>query len=735
VRLRWLAVGLLSVAGVAAPVSVRAQEAVAAAATPTSEDIKVDFEANDLVYDNESDIVTAKGKVVMTREGSTLTADEVVWKRKSGEVSAKGNVHVLNADGDSAYGDSVELTDKLHDGVVENMLLILSNGGRLAATHAMRVGNVTTIDRGSYTPCRVMDDKGCAKDPVWKISAVQVIHDPDNNRVRYKNAQLELFGVPIATLPFFSHVADNRGGTGFLIPNIEYRKANGFEIAVPYYILFNRNRDLTLTPHLFTNTTPLLEGHYRALARKGAYQIGAYVTQGSYIPTGSLGLASRKGIRGYVEGSGKFQLSPKWSIRGSLRLASDRTFLRRYDFSQDDRLRNMIDIERVSDTSYLSIQSWAFQTLRPADRQGLIPIALPLIDYRKRVEGLFGGNADLQLNSLAITRTSGQDTQRVFAGGRWDLRRIIGSGQEIVLTGYARGDLYHTDNSASTATLLYRGKDGWSHRGIAAVAGEIRWPLIGPAFGGTQRLTPRIQIVASPPTGNLKMPNEDARAVDLEDSNLFALNRFPGYDRWEDGARMTYGLDWALDLPGFSLASNIGQSYRLGNRGTIYPDGTGLTDRASDFVGRTTIKFKRFVNLTHRFRLDKDNLAIRRNELDATIGSDKTYVTASYLRLNRNIGPQLEDLRDNEEIRAGGRIQFARYWSIFGSTIVNLTGKSDDPITTSDGFQPIRHRVGLTYEDDCVQLSFTWKRDYEATGDARRGNSYLIRLSFRNLGR
>ncbi len=34
-----------------------------------------------------------------------------------------------------------------------------------------------------------------------------------------------------------------------------------------------------------------------------------------------------------------------------------------------------------------------------------------------------------------------------------------------------------------------------------------------------------------------------ARAVDLQDSNLFALNRFPGYDRWEDGSRATYGFE------------------------------------------------------------------------------------------------------------------------------------------------------------------------------------------------
>ena len=43
-----------------------------------------------------------------------------------------------------------------------------------------------------------------------------------------------------------------------------------------------------------------------------------------------------------------------------------------------------------------------------------------------------------------------------------------------------------------------------------------------------------------PTTGNLELPNEDSRAFDLEDSNLFAINRFNGHDRLEDGARITY---------------------------------------------------------------------------------------------------------------------------------------------------------------------------------------------------
>ena len=119
----------------------------------------------------------------------------------------------------------------------------------------------------------------------------------------------------------------------------------------------------------------------------------------------------------------------------------------------------------------------------------------------------------------------------------------------MTLTAYARGDIYHTDDTPRPRSPIYRGIDGWHGRGIGALAADVQMAVRRQFLGGTQRLTPRVQLVAAPPTDNLDIPNEDARSVDLEDSNLFALNRFPGYDRWEDEPRVTYGVDWALDLP------------------------------------------------------------------------------------------------------------------------------------------------------------------------------------------
>jgi LPS-assembly protein len=716
--------------------SIAIAQTETAAAAPQQPIDQMGFSAAVVEYDSNTEIVTAKGEVIATREGYSVRADIIAWNRTTGQVIAEGNIRAVGPEGDVAYGDKIELTDALKDGVINNMLVVLADKSRLAANRGSRKDGIYTLDYAAYTACKVSTADGCPKKPSWEVKAIKVVYDPSKKRVVYNGARIELFGLPVIPLPFLSHPVDTKAGSGFLVPSIGFSRNNGLELEQAYYWRIAENRDATAAITAFSNAAPLAHVNVRTLEKKGALDLTAYGTYSNRINTsGALTPTGDNVFRGYLEGAGRFQFDPYWSISVSGRFATDRTFLRRYDISRDDRLRSTFSAERISDRSYFSLAGWAVQTLRTADSQGLAPIALPELDYRLRLDApIVGGTIQLQANSLAIGRTNGQDTQRAFAAAKWDVRTITGLGQELTLTMLARGDVYHSDENASTLTAIYRGETGWQTRGVFAAAADIKLPFVGAAFGGTQIFTPRVQVVAAPSIANLNIPNEDSRAVDLEDSNLFALNRFPGYDRFEDDYRITYGFDWTLRKSDFSADINIGQSYRLSNRASIFPDGTGLSDEASDIVGRSEFRYKNIVKLTHRFRLDKDNLSIRRNEVDATIGSRGTYVQAGYLQLNRNIGPTVEDLADREEIRLGGRIRLAPYWSVFGSTIIDLTNAKEDPTSVSDGFDPIRHRLGLAYDDDCLSLSLTWRRDYQPVGDSQRGNSFLFRLAFRNLG-
>ena len=255
-------------------------------------------------------------------------------------------------------------------------------------------------------------------------------------------------------------------------------------------------------------------------------------------------------------------------------------------------------------------------------------------------------------------------------------------------------------------------------------------------MGGTQRLTPRLQLVASGATDNLEIPNEDARAVDLEDSNLFALNRFPGYDRWENGPRVTYGVDWGLDLPGIAVRTTIGQSYRLDDKPSILPPG----HRPFRPLLRLCRPDQRQVRAQAQPRPPLPDRQGKPGAAGATRSTPssaaarpmrRSAISASTATSTRSI----EDLRDREEIRLGGRVRFKRYWSIFGSTVIDLTDAKESPLSSADGYEPVRHRIGISYDDDCLEIGVTWRRDYDRSGDIDRGNTFQFRVALKNLGR
>ncbi|MGJ3626489.1 hypothetical protein AB5I41_05595 [Sphingomonas sp. MMS24-JH45] len=170
----------------AAPPAPPAGASTAPAPTPGED--QVQFSAGSLEYDYNADIVTAQTDVRMTRRGDRLRADKVVWNRKSGRVLATGNVAVTNPQGDVAYGNSIDLADSLRDGVVENMLVVLERGGRLAAVKGTRDKDRTVfLDRAAYTPCAVTDGDGCPKEPTLKVTAP---------RVTYRRQGARLFHAP-----------------------------------------------------------------------------------------------------------------------------------------------------------------------------------------------------------------------------------------------------------------------------------------------------------------------------------------------------------------------------------------------------------------------------------------------------------------------------------------------------------------------------------------------------------
>lgn len=723
-RARAVLAALLLSTG-AAPAALAFQDAgqlVVTADAPAADEM-VAFESDRLSYDENSQEVVAEGKVVMAHQGVVLRADRIRWNRQTAEVEARGNVSIIDDDGNRFIAEAITLTDTLRDGAIENMKLLLEGGGRLAARDARRIGEVTEMRRAVYSPCEICDTDGDEK-PLWRIRAVRVVHDGTNRRITYRGAYLDFLDVPVAYIPYIAHPDTSVArASGILVPQLRQSRALGFNVELPYYVALAPWRDLTLTPTLYTGERPALGIEYRERLRDGIATVA-----------GSITYAARRDdfnektgedyFRGHVFANAQLNHSPRLRSTAQINWTADDTYLRRYDITTDDRLRSFYRLERFGQTSYLRAQGWAFQGLRVGDSKGLTePLVFPEVDwfYRPAVT-VAGGALDVHVNAFALERTKGLDTRRVSVSGQWQGNYLNQVGHVITATALVRGDVYHVADASRPDNVVYAGRNGTNARLLPLAAIDWRWPLGGAGFGGYQTVEPIVTLVATPAGGNDGIPNEDSRAFDLDETNVFALNRFPGLDRWEGGVRLAYGGRWTLQRGAISIESLIGQSLRLSDQSAIFPDGTGLSGKFSDVVGRTTFGLGDRLDVIHRFRIDKGSLAVRRNEIDMVYNQDRWGVTLGYSRLNRNIN--IEDLDDREEIRLAGRYRLNRYWTITGSAIEDLTS----------GREPIRHRIGLVYEDECFVFGVTYRKNFTEDRDFRRGTTFLFNISLKTFG-
>ena len=102
------------------------------AATEERKATEVNFEADEVAYDSEGDRIFARGNVILRSERASVRADEVEWDRATATITARGNVRFVDRSGNQVFTETVQLNDAFEAGAMDDLLLALRTGGRLA---------------------------------------------------------------------------------------------------------------------------------------------------------------------------------------------------------------------------------------------------------------------------------------------------------------------------------------------------------------------------------------------------------------------------------------------------------------------------------------------------------------------------------------------------------------------------------------------------------------------------
>lgn len=663
---------------------------------PATEREPIYLQAEEVVYDDERKIVSVVGNVEISDQGRTLMADRVEYDQTTDTITARGKVSLMDARGNVAFADEVVLTDRMRDGALKGFGALIGKTGRLAARSAERINDNTVIaNRAVYSPCTICQKTG-SRTPLWQVRAERVVYDQDAKKVKFRNAVMEVGGVPVAWLPVMS-VPDTtvRYASGLLTPEAGNSTKIGYFLRAPVYIALNQSQDMTLSPMASTNGGQLLEAEYRVRWNQGGMWLQG---SGAYNQEGGLSGTARNQTYGHLFGSGRHNFTQEWRTGFDVQTTTNNAYMRFYDISFLDRLVSDIFVEGTPGRSRFALTSYYFQGLRSSDIQAAIPYVLPRLETSFiPTQKVAGGAFRFDLNGVALGRRTGRNSHRLTGEAEWKKPFVFGDGQIWTFVLNARGDGYHFDVPAAGATPA---SDYTVKRGTAFAALDWRWPFV--AQGGSGRsyiVQPIAQVIAQPYGGNpANLRIEDSNNFEFDDNNVFSFNQVPGYDLIETGPRANVGMMAEALFRGGKVQTQFGQTYRLRPPDPLFARLSGNSGTSSDLVGSFSVKFPN-LDITDRISVDRGNGTVRRHEIYVTGTRGRSSVQVSYVQLPTSA--LTLGLPSRQEINAQLDLNVWRNWQVF------VAGQRD---LQSEKF--LNTEFGLGYEDECLAISVAYRRKF-----------------------
>lgn len=726
-------------------------------------------------------------RVLARARQHVLRAERLSYDLETGEASAEGRVEVIAPDGSEVHASRVELDSDFAAGVAVDFATRLQNGASLmAATAVRRSETVNQLNYAVFTPCPVCDENGRPKEPSLSIQAESVVQDEGLRAILYRNAVFRLGGVPVLYLPVFAHPDPSvERASGLLPPVVNYDEGRGLSVETPYLMVVSPSEDWLFSPQFNTDVTPLLNVQWRrrfadgmAVARAGytyARNFGDFDLDGDGDAESNVRFGPRES-RGYLLAWGRFDPDGPWRWGFTAERTSDKTLFDRYDVSdpyQDNglyygdrrRLISQVYAERQTRRSYLSVAAFTLQSLRVArfdpvtpalnvfEDDDALPVVAPLVELRWEPEdSVLGGRLRLRATAAALFRDAfvgapvlrpslipggdttgldGVDSRRLLIQAEW--RRVLISPMGVRWEPFldVRADMH----AVSDLPPPMDDRDLSLGRERVTAGLDVSYPLIRRfETGADMVLEPMAQLtIGSDPRLDRRIPNEDSHTIELDQSSLFRLDRFPGQDLMEGGLRFTAGMRGTVTWDaGRSASLFVGRSFRgsaqtafripIPDRPDRLYDPSGLASQTSDWVVQGTFAPSDRIRGWGHATVDGSG-DIRRAEtaVDGRWGR-RNLASVSYILDRSNPAPGPLN-RNYEFVQLSGQQFVAGNWGVAFAGVGDL---NRNEITRSE--------VGLLFDDDCFRLEIGFRRDNTRVRPSGPTEGVYVRLNLATFG-
>lgn len=220
-------------------------------------------------YQQEEQVATLAGDVVMRQGSMQVEADEASLHQAQNRGELNGNVK-LRDNGALIVGDHADIQMDTGEAQVDNAEYVLHKQGiRGSALYAKRAENsIIRLKDGTYTSCEPNSN-------AWEIKGNNITLNPATGFGTATNATLRVKDIPVLYTPYIYFPIDSRRQSGFLPPSFGTGSDTGFTLMTPYYFNLAPNYDATLYPRYMAKRGMMVEGEFRYLTPSSEGQLGA----------------------------------------------------------------------------------------------------------------------------------------------------------------------------------------------------------------------------------------------------------------------------------------------------------------------------------------------------------------------------------------------------------------------------------------------------------------------------
>ena len=639
------------------------------------------IETDNILYDKSKNIIFSENKTsIFDKFDNQFKLSNFNFDIKN-KLFKANNLKLIDKDNNILELNNGYINIDLNELVGSDFSLVFNKGlfgnkendPRLFGRYIITNQSETTMKKSIFTTCKKEDGK-C---PAWSMSADEVKHSSEKKRIEYKNAWLEIYEVPVLYFPYFFHPDPTiKRQSGFLFPQFISSSNLGFSTQIPYFNAIDYDKDLTISPRVYTNNNLFLQTEYRQ-----AFNNSDFISDFSFNKKDKTNGHFFSSLKGDFENS---------FYEMKIETVSNNDYLKKYQIKSPliknySTLNSRFMIETISDDSTFSSSIDIIEDLAKQDSDKYEYI-FPNFEYTREAyldDGIFETVSYRSSGNYHKYNTNVDEVDLindlVFTSNNSNILKNSDTSFELLLRNLnTYGDLSNTY------------KDDKDYKILSSILYNIRYPLFKETDEDTEFLTPILSFRYSPNKGlNLRNEKELIRFQDL--FNLDRVNN----KTIESGESITLGLEYKNQdkFNKDKINLGIGVNFKT-KKDEDLPLSTSLNQKTSDIIGYSGINITENLSLNYNFSIDENLRDTKYSLASLNYNSSKFSTSFEYMEKSQPIG-------EESYLNNVSRIEINNSNSLAFETNKNLDKNLTD-----------YYNLIYKYKNDCLEASLVYNKQF-----------------------